>query len=117
MSAVDEIEAAIGKLEELRAASDDDTTPAAWMLGDDPNARGTDVVARYAPEAERGEVIAENVYGPDAELIVTLHRTIDAQLAILREVIVAHDVEHNWDTLIYTETALALARAINNTSA
>lgn len=70
----------------------------------------------------RGQIEASNPGGArrvsgtlrreDAELIVTLHRTIDAQLAILRDVLEAANIERHWDTLVYTLNAVALADAI-----
>ena len=76
MTVVERLEAAIGKLEQLKA----DSTAGGW----------------YAPEFTHGSVWAgtgssddllvvddARLYG-DADLIVTLHRTIDAQIAVLK---------------------------------
>ena len=82
MTPVQRLQAAIEKLEALKA----EISPGAWTLfgsstfgygiergydADDPSA-GTIVVARY------------EVADAEAELIITLHRTIDAQLEVLR---------------------------------
>ena len=83
MNAVERLEAAIEKLETLKVASDDNPAPAVWRVS--PHGEwGVDIVSRYPSDEKDNEVIAERVYTPDADLIVTLHRTIDAQLAILR---------------------------------
>lgn len=79
MSAVERVEAAIAKLEDLRGAA----APGVWVawreglpgrerFGVETGAEGADVVWRAARAA-------------DAELVEVLHRTIDAQLAILRD--------------------------------
>jgi hypothetical protein len=81
---VERIEAAIAKLETLKAES----TPGPWRL-----ARAQHVTHAIYGEKPGQEVIGSTPrYGglwsaDDGELIVTLHRTIDAQLAILRAVV------------------------------
>jgi hypothetical protein len=85
MTAVEEIRAAIEKLTELKNMS-------------------------TQPDATGSSDVATCFNRHDAELIVTLHRTIDAQLAILR-----HVAEHyRGDLGIGTNRyVVALARAIN----
>ena len=81
MNAVERIGAAIERLEALKA----ETTPGPWLL----------TVARQNTHAIYGRSPGQEVVGStprhgglwnatDGDLIVTLHRTIDAQLAILR---------------------------------
>jgi hypothetical protein len=74
---VETIQAAIEKLDTQKRSS----TPGPWNLhfADEFDARvGIDHGSR--PTSLTGTMLR-----PDAELIVTLHRTIDAQLAILRD--------------------------------
>lgn len=76
MTPVERLRAAIDKLETMKQESFDGPWVAhhpfsySWIEG--------------APYAGMRSKIAVQVDEPDAELIVTLHRTIDAQLAILR---------------------------------
>jgi len=81
VSAVERMQAAIEKLEALKAAS----TPGPWRL----------TRAQHVTHAIYGEQPGQEVIGAtprygglwsadDGELIVTLHRTIDAQLEVLR---------------------------------
>lgn len=99
MSAVDEIQAAIGKLTALMSA----TVALPWEL-DNELIRAD------------GWILAQTMHtGNEAtgQLIVTLHATIDAQLAILR-----HTLEHyRGDLGIGTNRHIvSLARAINGDS-
>jgi hypothetical protein len=101
MNAVERLEAAIGKLETLKAES----TPGRW----DVDRVGFGVRAFFDNEFNGNTLICEVRHGkPDADLIVTLHRTIDAQLAILRSGrnITSRESEYTFDL------ALALADAI-----
>jgi hypothetical protein len=80
VNAVERLEAAITKLETLRAES----TPGRWVA-EDESFNGPYVRAWFDNEFNGNTGIAGTRHGmPDADLIVTLHRTIDAQLAILR---------------------------------
>jgi hypothetical protein len=82
VNAVERLEAAITKLETLRAES----TPGRWVA-EDESFNGPYVRAWFDNEFNGNTGIAGTRHGmPDADLIVTLHRTIDAQLAILRGV-------------------------------
>lgn len=83
MSAVERLQAAIEKLENLKSES----VAGPWMVGHHPDP-DTDVEFVKDGDGRWAREIAV-IYGggdlkPHAELIVTLHRTIDAQLAILR---------------------------------
>ena len=77
MNAVERIEAAIERLEARRDAS----TRGRWEFSLDPFSES---VAYVIGSSEAYE-LASDLIEEDADLIVTLHRTIDAQLAILRE--------------------------------
>lgn len=90
MNAVEEIEAAIAKLSGLKEA----------------------VTPKYF------ETMSYYLMGkrhPYSDLALTLHRTIDAQLAILRGAVrdEAWNPAHEWSSFMYE--ILALARAINGT--
>lgn len=140
MSAVEEIEAAIEKLETLKAHS----VPGPWkhwpeagdieIYTDAPNPRSASseyiVAAQVRPRNDFGGKIYVDNYEPNAELIVTLHSTIEAQLAILRAALSEiHDTETD-PTATYSDgrhmsgermlkvtalgrASLELARAIN----
>jgi len=112
MSAVEEIQAAIEKLTKLKAES----TPGPWFLTYEKSTHPR--LWGNASENDADPVALAQNRG-NAELIVLLHRTIDAQLAILN-----HDValftefeEHGnarqWELAIERAGDLALARAIN----
>lgn len=73
MNAIERIQAAIEKLEALKAQA----TGGEWWKS------GLEVFA--GPGLSADYLVVENArLRADAELIVTLHRTIDAQLAVLR---------------------------------
>lgn len=115
MSAVEEIQAAIVRLSAFKKYC----TSGTWQVTQKHLSRpvGYDIFNNkdyVVSDSEGYQGAIANIH--DAVLIVTLHKTIDAQLAILREVLFAADVEHNWDTLVYTNTAIDLARAINEAS-
>ena len=106
MSAVKEIETAIAKLTELRDASNYSEFNG-WLVEPVAGASGAIDDPGYAPLTQD-------------DLIVTLHRTIDAQLTILNgtlriraEFVNAGD-EQRWLSAIERAGDLALARAINN---
>jgi hypothetical protein len=132
MNAVERLEAAIVKLEQLNAES----TPGPWQWwnleradrGWTGNGPTLETVARddLDPECAKAGVIVAwghdawglDVEPADADLIVTLHRTIDAQLAILRTALVIVTPEpgflHSYDAGPGSQVgnALALADAI-----
>ncbi|GLU91310.1 hypothetical protein [Agromyces sp. NBRC 114283] len=80
MSTIDLLRAAAQKLEALRDAS----TPGPWEL------RGHEIVrdSEGLPVIQALWVADIDPVAQDAELIVALHRTIETQLAILREALV-----------------------------
>ncbi|MET0992982.1 MAG: hypothetical protein ABWY20_02405 [Mycobacterium sp.] len=76
MSAVEEIQAAIEKLNRQRELAN----PGPWMHLDS----GDVVMGDRADPVDAYPMVAECAHLNDADLIETLHATIDAQLAILR---------------------------------
>lgn len=83
MTPVERLEAAIKRLEQLRDAA----TPKPWHAQEDDLTNEVDV---WHDQEWRSHVANVGVAGEprviaDAELVATLHRTIDAQLAILRD--------------------------------
>lgn len=94
MSAVERLQAAIDKLERQRhdSAGRGAHAWAAHSTTDKPS--GHDAAIRGVGFPDDFFDGVADVYDPaDAELIVTLHRTIDAQLAILRDGIAR---VHSW---------------------
>jgi len=79
MNAVERIEAAIEKLEQLKTESTQVTWSQVGAHG--PSDLGVSV---RIPISRHHDVLAYAGTAANAHLIVTLHRTIDAQLAILR---------------------------------
>jgi len=84
---VERLTAAIEKLERLKAES----SLGPWKATD---RRGVPALAPYEADIDALGLseavdwrVADVIFASDAELIVTLHRTIDAQLAILRRVL------------------------------
>jgi len=108
MSAVEEIQAAIVKLTEMHNFSNEGSTPRTWKSTPLSPFIQADVID------SEGDVIAERCYAPDAELIVTLHRTIDAQLHILAAGL--HGLILFSGEMAHDPGAVALARAINGTA-
>ena len=117
MSPVEKLEAAIARLEELK----EESTRGPWLVGDangaDPieygplwviadEAVSLDRVDGEAPETWFMELRAGRLH--DVQMVVTLHRTIDTQLVILREDL-ADCKKNRW---IPDRWALALAEAI-----
>ena len=90
MNAVETIQAAIEKLERLKAKS----TPSPWTAMEydsNPGDQGVPIIGGGEIGSMEGHLTAytmtlgsEEQSVIDAELIVVLHRTIDAQLVILR---------------------------------
>jgi hypothetical protein len=121
MNAAETIQAAIEKLETLKA----DTSPAPWFATEDTlytaetwkGPRG-----RIAPRPifmAEGNWVAGYVHiEADAELILALHRTIDAQITILRRDLdirvdyIARGILAKWEEAVERAAALDLARAI-----
>ena len=104
MTPVEEIEAAIAKLTGLR----DSSLSAPWVGWRQNEPLGGE---RFGVES-RGEYVAKTFARSETELIEVLHRTIDTQLAILRETLEYEDgfgIDED-------DTTLILARAINGTA-
>lgn len=114
MTAVEEIQTAIDELTRLK----DSSTEGYWRVYEDSGTTIHSDPETYSPLIDAGDFAAssERFENPaDAYLIVTLHRTIDAQLAILRLGLAFY---HGDPTLLpgvvrAADNALALARAIN----
>lgn len=112
MNAAETIAAAIEKLERERAASN----PAGetWRVADSITREFATI---RSTSAWNDSIVATELMREDAELIVTLHRTIGAQLAILRS-FEDHLTNPAWDHDDDEESApavldvVALARAI-----
>lgn len=106
MNAVERLEAAIVKLVELR----DSALPAPWWLYCEDHA-GPSVLS--GPRMGGRIVVQEWMVDlADAELIVTLHRTIDAQLAILRNALrIIQDGSNPSYTVMYALVPLELTLA------
>ncbi|WIA95773.1 hypothetical protein [Curtobacterium sp. MCBA15_004] len=106
MTPLEELQGAHKRLSELRESSD---APGQWVRVAGEYTRWHDV------QDGDGLFVAEVDRKPAADLIVTLHRTIDAQLAVL-------DTEIRWNRAHHLllgannsaqGLALTLARAIN----
>jgi hypothetical protein len=113
MSPLEELQAAHKRLSELRDAQ---SRTDKWWTWDDtlPDSAKGEIWADY-PNGNEARDIGQMKRTQDAELIVTLHRTIDAQLAIL-------DIEIGWErahreffgkSAKSSSLGLNLARAIN----
>lgn len=108
MSDVELLERAIDRLEDLTAES----TPGAWLRGH------SSIGSRYVSESEfvaTCVVLDEGLTDGDADLIVALHETIPALLAILKEALTQAILEESYPLYWYApaaEESVALARAI-----
>lgn len=101
MTPLEELQAAHKRLSEMSAAS---RASAPW-----PWAAGETDVEDMVPSIEASHGLVAHLFRPaDRDLIVTLHRTIDAQLAVLERAITREHVKWGADV-----PALGLARAIN----
>lgn len=105
-------------LEELQAAHDHllalrtQASPGPWTGGEWNDAPGWDHT-QVVSSGDMGDV-TDYIDTLDVQLIVTLHRTIDAQLHLLREAIDYHkSYVPEWQGVSLTEGELILARAIN----
>ena len=119
MSAVETIQAAIERLETLREKS----TPRPWTAMEydsNPGDQGVPIIGGGEIGSMEGHLTAytmtlwnEEQSMIDADLIVTLHRTIDAQLAILNDAVVwFNDSCCDEHGMKGSAPALLLARAI-----
>lgn len=86
MNAADTIQAAIAKLERLKAESTQPTGGTSWVQGNDRKPLETRGEIYSGPLSDISSDITSWISPADAELIVTLHATIEPQLAILRVV-------------------------------
>lgn len=114
MNAADTIAAAIEKLEALKV----DSHPGPWEHW--PEAGDIEIHVPSYPDGERiiatavrprggwGAPIYQDNYEPNADLIVTLHRTIDAQLTILRTGKQFAEITPNTFTRVALDLALAI---------
>lgn len=95
---MERLEAAIAKLAKLREDSTQPTGASAWYQGRERKRYERAVEVYSGPdESTPGSCDIVQFYNPaDAELVVTLHRTIDTQLAFLREARfqLTHEGEH-----------------------
>lgn len=114
-----EIETAIATLTRLR----DESTPGSWVVDAEYGPTIHSTADHYSPIIDAGDFAAssesfENI--ADASLIVTLHRTIDAQIKLLtgtllyRAKYLSANRLNEWQDAIERAGDLDLARAINN---
>lgn len=118
MSAIEEIESAIDKLTKLW----DTSTVGPWKEPDDqmgsecPEDRGWWILNADEHGMNQHAVAVTVPYNPtaaeDADLIVTLHRTIEA----MHVMYVANGRESAWNEAVERAGDLDLARAINGTA-
>lgn len=87
MSPVERLQAAIEKLEQQRAATEPVRSDSEWVVDYEvgETMRFITVLDSHNGGHDGSIVAADVTSEARAQLIVTLHRTIDAQLAILRE--------------------------------
>lgn len=82
MNAIEILSRALDKLEAEKDASDDNATAPEWVYV--ASAAGTvDIGSRYPEWNGEPEVIAKDLYEPDAALILTTHRLVTPVLDIL----------------------------------
>lgn len=114
MNAVEEIQAAIVKLTAERS----DATRGPWYPWHPQGDRGLSSVDAPSDDPDNPEMVVEGGT-QDVDLIVTLHRTIDAQIALLSHTVEIHakyvemGFERRWESAIREAGDLDLARAIN----
>lgn len=108
LSVVEEIETAINKLERLKR----ETPGPEWHALVDPGDRRT--AAAWIIDAAEVEIrlVGDYQSGQIAYLIVALHRTIDAQILILRHAVEEYSPWNDVQSFI-TDDGLRLARSIN----
>lgn len=101
MNNLETIKAAIAKLETLR----DGATPGRWAYYNEP---WGDIMSEQQPGLGVETSVAGEMSDFDGNLVVTLHRTIDAQIVILQETV---DYEDSFG-IDDEDCTLLLARAI-----
>lgn len=111
----DRVRAAIAKLERLRDAATQPTDGNAWIQGRSSRRyeNPTEVFSGPNENTPGSADIVTYIREEDAELIATLHRTIEPVLEVLRSAI--HFADH--DTLFSDAPELLLADAINGGAA
>lgn len=111
LSPGERLEAAIEKLEALKAESTQPTGGKAWIQGR-PWRHYEKPTEVYTGEMSiDSQDIVHGLPEPaDAELIVTLHRTIDAQIYILKAALVRK--VNRFGEYVFADEAVALAGAI-----
>lgn len=120
MNPTEKLEAAIAKLELLREGSTQPTGGVAWYQGRDSRRYEWATEVYTGPDENApGSADVITVFNPfDAELIVTLHRTIDVQLDLLHAAadmkLVYRPNGDGWDSTRFGWAVLALANAILN---
>ena len=123
MSAVEEIQAAIETLTKLR----DESAVGPWRSYGSGPANGEhwyvfDHDEEMVVQVSSQDGSNEDERRPNAELIATLHRTINAQIALLTHTVEIHAkylearMELRWEVAIRDAGDLDLARAINGAS-
>jgi hypothetical protein len=113
MTAVEEIQTAIENLTELKSMSTQPVESTHWVQGADRHQSAREIYT--GPVAAGSSDVATCFNRNDAELIVTLHRTVDAQLGILQKMATLIADAYGGAQLgpEFYRTELALARAIN----
>jgi len=116
MTAVEEIQAAIAKLTEQKEQG----ASGPWFSWHPQSGRGDSSVDTPTHDPDNPDTVVEGGKR-DVELIVTLHRTIDAQVSLLTHTLeirgkyVEQGFEQRWEWAIRDAGDLDLARAINGT--
>ena len=109
MTVVERLEAAIAKLEQLKA----DGTLGPWNVDMIPETGECRVVRFFEFFGSHLEEVTNGgSIQPDADLIVTLHRTVDAQVAVLTAALIEHSDVMTPIEKPYWTAALDLADAI-----
>jgi hypothetical protein len=112
VTALEEITQAIDTLERLRA----DSTIGPWGVDTIPETGESHIIREFEFFGVQIEVVAPGgLEADDANLIVTLHRTIDAQLDLLRTAsgFFGARITGPEAATLFAEHALQLARAVN----
>ena len=112
MNAVERLQAAIEKLEALKAGA----SGGPWVIAPPRDVEFESRCIWGAKDHGDGEGLClADAESADADLIVTLHRTIDAQLAILRNVVEVSEyvgLGKEGERIAMIQNALDLADAI-----
>lgn len=110
MSRVEEFKAAIDELTGLK----EEMTPGPWSLDHRPATDEHFIMRRFEFFGPQVEQVASGLTPDDASLLLTLSRTIDAQLTILRSGLNWAELDRDGKVPDFAaDNELALARAIN----